>query len=187
MEEIWKDIDGTQGTYQISSHGRVKRKERVTYRPDNGKFRYTLPELLLNPTVGKIGYAYITIKVNGYSSKKTIHRLVGMSFIENPENKPCINHKNGIKTDNIVSNLEWCTVSENLIHSHRVLGRKMGWMKNKKGSLHPNSKAVKCITLGICFPSICETSEQIGIDKKRIAAVCNGKMKHVEGFVFKYM
>ena len=72
----------------------------------------------------KRGYYEVGLRKNGIKKYYLVHRLVAQEFIPNPENKPQINHKNGIKTDNFIENLEWVTNSENILHAYRVLGRK---------------------------------------------------------------
>lgn len=106
--EIWKKITGFE-KYEISNLGRIRRKYLKGY-----KFR---------KPVSQYGYLCITFSV-GYNFKKfQIHRLVANEFLNNSENKPCVNHINGNKSDNRVENLEWCTYSENEKHSYSILGK----------------------------------------------------------------
>lgn len=104
QNEIWKDVAGYDGLYQISSIGRFRsfaKKKTVT--------KYGIKN--------KDGYYVTSMMKKGIRHIVTIHRLVAIHFIPNPENKQCINHKNGIKTDNRVENLEWCTTQENTEHA----------------------------------------------------------------------
>jgi len=104
MKEVWKDIKGYEGNYKISNFGRI---ESVRY----GR--------ILKQTVNHKGYKYVSISYNKKVSTYRVHRLVAIAFIDNKENKPQVNHINGIKTDNITDNLEWMTSEENVKHAVR--------------------------------------------------------------------
>lgn len=113
MEEIWKDIKGYEGLYQISNLGRVKSLKRIV---ENNNRKYFTKERILKPI--QIGSYYgVQLSVHGKSKKFYLHRLVCSTFIENIENKKCVNHKDGNKHNNKLENLEWCTHSENNHHS----------------------------------------------------------------------
>jgi hypothetical protein len=104
--EKWLDIVGYEGKYKVSDNGRIKsyltsKKGILRKISDNG-----------------YGYMFLALCKNGVKKKHRVHRLVTMAFIPNLENKPCINHINGIKSDNSVQNLEWCTHSANNKHAY---------------------------------------------------------------------
>lgn len=111
VNEIWLPIDGTNGAYEISNHGRVKRLGN-----DKGK-GYPKNDRYLPPNKDKYGYYRASMPINGVIKTIKIHQLVSRHFIPNPECKKTVNHINGIKTDNHVDNLEWCTHAENNIHA----------------------------------------------------------------------
>lgn len=106
MIEIWKDVPGFEGLYQVSNTGKVK-----SFRKSS---KYgSQPEYMLNPTINNTGYAQVTLYDNTKRSKFSVHRLVAQLFIPNPDNLPQINHKDENKLNNHVDNLEWCTASYN--------------------------------------------------------------------------
>lgn len=131
--ENWKDIEGYAGLYQVSNLGRVKSSAHTTI-DRNGK-RHVVKGQILKPTVGKFGYARIRIYKSGKQKVALLHRLVAQVFIDNPENKPEVNHKNGIKSDNSAINLEWVTRSENLKHAYNS-----GLYERRTGERHNRSK-----------------------------------------------
>lgn len=110
MEEIWKDIKGYEGYYQVSNLGRVKSVARVIQRKSKP---YTVKEKILKARPDKDGYRYLVLCVNCKTKTTSIHRLVAQTFIPNPDNLPCINHKDENPANNNVENLEWCTYSYN--------------------------------------------------------------------------
>lgn len=122
MAEVWKDIIGYDGFYQVSNLGRVRSTNRlVNNKPCVGQ--------ILKTQIDKGGYLYVALSAHCFHKVYKVHRLVATAFIPNPENKPQVNHINGVKTDNRVENLEWNTAQENKIHSIVVLGYK----SKKKG------------------------------------------------------
>ena len=108
MNEIWKDIEGYNGLYQISNLGRVKSLGR------KGK-GCSLEDRILKPMINKDGYHLVNLKdINHVAKWFTVHRLVALHFISNPNDYKEINHKDEIKGNNIVTNLEWCTREYNV-------------------------------------------------------------------------
>lgn len=111
MEEIWKDIKGYEGLYQISNFGRVKSLKRKTL---NSKCLY---DKILNNRINHNGYFMIFLSKNKKIKGFRINRLVAEAFLPNPNNKPQVNHKDGNKTNNRIDNLEWCTAKHNTQHA----------------------------------------------------------------------
>lgn len=120
MEEVWKDVVGYEGYYQVSSFGRVKGLERQFTQLNGMTGRYntkTIPESYMKAFSDKDGYKKIQLTKDGKRNKFFVHRLVAIAFILNPESKPEVNHKDGVKDNNHLSNLEWNTTSENQLHA----------------------------------------------------------------------
>lgn len=115
MEEIWKDIEGYEGSYQVSNYGRVKCLTRL--RGKIVKRRAYEKILKLDPYTPYLS-TRLTDSKTGIAKKFLVHRLVAKAFIPNPNNYPFINHKDLNKINNHVSNLEWCTAKENMKHAH---------------------------------------------------------------------
>jgi hypothetical protein len=129
--EIWKDVVGYEGLYQVSNLGNVK---RLSVNKLNGRFFSICKEKILKDKKNKYGYVNITLTNDGNVKTFLSHRLVAIAFIPNLKNKPCVNHINGIKYDNRVENLEWVTAKENTKHAYDT-----GLQKSVKGELHCQS------------------------------------------------
>lgn len=112
----WKKIDGYEN-YFINRYGVVKRT------PINSPGTFTRITYYPKPFIGKNGYIRIAVSKNGKSKKFSIHRLLAINFIPNPKNKTTVNHKNGVRNDNRLCNLEWASCSENILHGFNSNGR----------------------------------------------------------------
>ena len=115
MKEIWKDIEGYEGLYQVSNLGNVKRLRHGDYKCVQG-YR-VFPERLKILSFDKKGYLQVGLSKNNKQTMRRVHRLVAEAFIPNPNEYPMINHKDENKANNNVNNLEWCDARYNVIYS----------------------------------------------------------------------
>ena len=165
-EEVWKDIPDCEG-YQVSNKGNVKSFKRENPR-------------MLKTSLCSMGYPMVGLSINGKTKSKRVHRIVAETFISNPEGKPNINHINGIKTDNRVENLEWCTQKENIHHSE-----KNGLAKHARGEKNGLSKLssedVFIIKTEMKNDSVKKICEAFNISSGTVSKIRNNKMwKHIQ-------
>lgn len=177
MIEIWKDIENYEDIYQVSNLGNIRNKKT---------------NKILKPAKDHSGYLIVNLSKNNKHKTKTIHRLVAKAFISNNDNKSQVNHKNGIKTDNNVINLEWATASENLKHAYKNKLKKVNkWQKEfianegKKLSKKINqyNKEGNFIKK---WNSIRDIERELGISNVAITHCCKGQTKTSGGYIWKY-
>ena len=166
MKEIWKDIEGYEG-YQVSNMGRVR------------SFKYGKVRIL-KPVANKNGYLKVQLYKNNSLKTIFIHRLVAMAFIPNPNNLPQVNHKDEDKTNNIVSNLEWCDAKYN---SNYGTARKRMIEKIQKVVIQIDKNTNVIINI---FPSLMEAKRQTGYNHGHICKCCKGKLKTTGGYKWSY-
>ena len=158
MQEVWKDVKGYEGLYQVSNYGRVKSLERSVNNNKNGGKR-KLPERIIVPTDNGNGYKIVGLHKERKRKNFYLHRLVAEHFLLNPQNKKYINHLDYDTSNNTVTNLEWCTQKENVAYSvsHMKKPRKKYKPTNtgekyisKKISRNKTYYVVNIATKGIC-------------------------------------
>ena len=116
MNEIWKDVVGSEGLYEVSNLGNVRSCDR-TVQHKNGKVQQVYGRIMSTYSIG--GYLHVKLSKDGHSKSTLLHRIVAEAFISNDSNLPQVNHIDCNKLNNNVSNLEWCTAKENTYHAYR--------------------------------------------------------------------
>lgn len=132
------------------------------------------------------GYYFVRLWVNGKGKNFFVHRLVAQAFVQNPENKPEVNHIDGDKTNNVASNLEWVTGAENKRHCREVLG-KINRNPNTKAANNACKKRVRCIDTGTEYESITTAAKAIGSSQSSLSAHLLGWREKCKGLKFEYV
>ena len=169
--EIWKTIPEFPN-YQVSNKGNVK----------SLNYLRTGKEKILKPFKNKDGYLQVYLHKNGKRKFMLVHRLVAITFIPNTNNFPQVNHRNEIKEDNRVENLEFCDARYNVNYGTR------NERDSKTQTNHPKkSKQVKCLETGIIYPSIMEIERRLGFEHQSISDCCNGKRNICGGYHWEFV
>ena len=165
-KEIWKDIQGYEGMYQVSSHGRVR------------SFKWNRCKIL-KTRKDKKGYTVVTLTKHSKNYVPKVHRLVAIAFIPNPNNLPQVNHKDEDKSNNNIDNLEWCTNEYNRNYGTRN-ERAIKKMIETKG------RKIMCITTGEIFNTIAEASKKYNLPSSNLINCCKGINRLCGGMEWKY-
>ena len=177
-EEIWKDIEGYDGRYQVSNRGRIKSLPHVQ---KNRYSKYTTKEKILAPRFDGDGYCCAALYTGGKREDRRVHRIVAETFIPNPEGKAFINHKDGVKTNNSVENLEWCTAAENAQHAFRT-----GLNRGYRGQENKISRKICQLTLDGKFlrfwHGVREIKRELNISYQNVEACLKGRRANAGGY-----
>lgn len=182
--EIWKDIAGYEGLYQVSNFGNV--------RSLNWRKRGIVQNLYLKKQ--NRGYRHVELTKDGVRKAHTIHRLVAETFIPNPNNYPVINHKDEDKTNNNAANLEWCTYQHNvkhsmLLHPDRSFGCHSGGNPNKGKPYSRMDKVIQLSKDGLVlrvWDSLVSIKHEKGYNEWSIGECCRGQRKSAYGFKWQF-
>lgn len=184
-KQIWKDIEGYEGKYQVSNTGKVR---SLNYRGNTGKTK------VLKQDTKDNGYKIIDLYKNGKRKDYLVHRLVALAFIPNPLNLPQVNHIDEDKTNNAVWNLEWCTPEYNLNYGthNEKMSVTIRESQIRKGKNNPNAKPILMFTLnGVFikrFECCIDANEYLGKPKHygNIRKCARGEIKTAYGYIWKY-
>lgn len=184
-KEIFVFVKGFEGLYLISNKGTL-----LSFPRWDNKKKY-VGGCLVKKLIDAYGYECAVLYNNGIGKNVKIHRLVAESFIDNPYDKQCVDHVNGIRNDNRVENLRWCTISENNnfenAHNTRVI-KSIEAKENGSKSIFARS-VVQMDINGVeidTFSSISQASYKTGLSSSHISSACSGKRKSCGGFLWKY-
>lgn len=164
----WKRIEGFEN-YSVSDSGLVRNDK-------TGK--------LLKPCNGSTGYIFVHLYKNGTMKNVKLHRIIAQAFIPNPNHAKCVNHINGDKCDNRIENLEWCSHSQNNIHSYYFLGRSS--CNAIKAMTTAKMKPVVCVETNKKYTSVKEAEKETGIQHTNISSCAKGKRATAGGFHWGY-
>ena len=174
MIEEWRDIEGFNGLYKVSNTGRVISFKQSRFSKGNDFY-----ELMQKPRGGR--YKIVYLSINGKGNGYLVHRLVAKAFVPNPENCPCVNHKDEDIYNNMSYNLEWCSHKYNCNYGTRTERIKANMPQNK--AVYQLSMSGEIIA---SYKTIKEASKETGISAGHICSVCKGEREYANGYKWRY-
>ena len=187
MEEIWKDIPGYEKYYMASTLGRIKSKDRVIKTVLKGKeIKYIKRGRIMTPCLNSGKYLGLPINTDKLKKNENVHRLIAITFLPNPDNLPCVNHKDENKLNNCVDNLEWCTYQHNNVWKNRLAKSLEMFNANPK-----NRRKVYQYTKDGAFikeyESVKEATKEMGLKHSSgIYLSCNHNNCYARGFKWSF-
>lgn len=182
MEEIWKDVKGFEGLYQVSNLGRVRSLDRIIHRAASRRskdYECIIKGRIIKQCNMTSGYLFVGLWKNGSHYYRGVHKLVADAFIPNPNNLPQVNHKDENKHNNIVENLEHCSASYNVMYGPSAIRRQAGNVRNRKAVYQLSTDGIIIQK----FNSIREAHIVTGINKNSISLVCRGKGRQGKHYI----
>lgn len=203
-EELWKDVEGYVGYYKISNYGNVM---SISRKVRSGEYAYYTKDKLMKGCVMG-GYISVSLRKEGTKKSFRVHRLVAKHFIDNPKNKPQVNHIDEVRTNNHHSNLEWVTQQENVLHtanrtvglkrykSYSVRKKELNSEVSRKERLNDGKHIKKCGRKPVNmynlngklirkFDSLSE-AEKFGFHRDAIIRVCKGEQSQYSGYLWEF-
>jgi len=189
LTEIWKTVDEYSGHLMVSNLGRIKRLESNTLKWNTSKLgkrflhNTKVAEIIYKPIMSRAGYYKVRVSIGGKSVGLSVHREVAIAFIPNPNNLPCVNHKDGDKLNNRVENLEWSSYAENSLHyqetkTHDTFGKIAVRFTGSVDAYDNQTGEFICRMFGN------KDMKEKGFDYRLVSAVLKGKRNHHRGCYF---
>lgn len=187
MKEEWRDVKGFEGYYQVSNMGQVRSVDRVltvTNKRGTTFERVQYGKVIIPSVSKKVGYKAIKMSRDGFYKNYTVHRLVAIAFIPNPNELEQVNHIDGNQLNNCINNLEWCTRSENALHAVRI-GLKTDWGENSHRAKLTEKQAISAIKeYKKGNTSFIKLGKKYGVSEATIRAIVRGKnWKHLKDYL----